>query len=94
MGLTIHYELNSTAASQEQARQAVERLRQAALDLAMSEVGEVVEVSGAACDFQNAKHGSHRWLLVQARRMIAVGEKYHPLAKFYENNGKVGLHRP
>jgi len=77
MGLTIHYSLKSNAPIPEQARQLVERLRQAALDLAMSEVGEVVEFSGAACDFHTATDDSHRWLLVQARRMASIGEAYH-----------------
>jgi hypothetical protein len=77
MGLTIHYELNAADASPKQARHLVEQLRQAALDLAMTEVGEAVEFSGAACNFQNAEHGSFRWILVQARRMISVGEEYH-----------------
>jgi len=40
MGLTIHHELRSDATSPEHARQRVEQLRQAALDLAMLEVGE------------------------------------------------------
>jgi hypothetical protein len=77
MGLSIHYSLKSDAASPEQARQLVEQLRQAALDLAMSEVGDVVEFSGAACDFQTTTDESHRWLLVQARRMIPIGGAYH-----------------
>jgi hypothetical protein len=76
MGLTIHYELNSNAASPEQARQIVEQLRQAALDLAMSEVGEVVAFSGTDCNFENAEDGLLRWLLVQARRLVSIGEKY------------------
>jgi len=45
MGLSIHYSLKSDAANPEQARRLVEQLRQAALDLAMLEVGEVVEFS-------------------------------------------------
>ena len=76
MGLTIHYSLKSDAASPEKARQLVEQLRQAALDLAMTEVGDVVEFSGPACDFHAATDDSHRWLLVQARRMIQAGEAY------------------
>jgi hypothetical protein len=76
MGLTIHYSLKSDAADAEQAQQQVKQLRQAALDLAMSEVGEVVEFSGAACDFQTAEDDSLRWLLVQARRLVAIGETY------------------
>ena len=76
MGLTIHYGLRSDAISPEQARQQVKQLRQAALDVAMSEVGEIAESSGAACDFQTAEDASSRWLLVQARRLVAVGKTY------------------
>jgi hypothetical protein len=77
MGLTIHYTLRSAVASPEKARQLVEQLRQAALDLAMSEVGEVMEFSGTACDFQTAHDDRLRWLLAQSRRMISAGEAYH-----------------
>jgi hypothetical protein len=77
MGLTIHYDLKSDATSPRKARQLVEQLRQAALDLAMSEVGQLVECSGTACRFQNAQDESLRWLLVQARRLIRVGQAYY-----------------
>ena len=77
MGLTIHYELKSAVASPEQARELVEQLRQAALDLAMSEVGEVMEFSGAASDFQTTEDDSLRWLLVQARRVLPMDGAYH-----------------
>ena len=76
MGLTIHYSLSSDATSPEQARELVEQLRQAALDLAMSEVGEIVEFAGTACNYQTAENGSLRWLLTQARRLTAIGEGY------------------
>ncbi len=75
MGLTIHYSLKSDADNPTWARQQVEKLRQAALDLPMAEVGEVVELTGAECDFHIAPD-EHRWLLVQARRMIKIGEAY------------------
>jgi hypothetical protein len=77
MGLTIHYDLKSDATSPRKARQRVEQLRQAALDLAMSEVGQLAECSGTACRFQNAQDESLRWLLVQARRLIRVGRAYY-----------------
>jgi hypothetical protein len=77
MGLTIHYSLKSDAASPELARQLVEQLRQAALDLAIKEVSEVVEFSGPACDFHTTDDESFRWLLVQARRMTPIGQRYH-----------------
>ncbi|MGO9114995.1 MAG: hypothetical protein ACLP9L_37770 [Thermoguttaceae bacterium] len=76
MGLTIHYSLKSDAPGPEQARQQVQQLRQAALDLAMTEVDDVVEFFGPACNFQTAEDESHRWLLVQARRMVSIGDTY------------------
>jgi hypothetical protein len=76
MGLTIHYTLQSAVTSPEKAKRLVEQLRQAALDLAMSEVSEVMEFSGAACDFQTAHDEHLRWLLVQSRRMTSVGKTY------------------
>ena len=79
MGLTIHYGLRSDAISPEQARQQVEQLRQAALDLAMSEVGEVVDIAGTAYDLSTAKDESLRWLLVQARRMVSIGKTFRLL---------------
>jgi hypothetical protein len=77
MGLTIHYDLQSDADSPEQARKVVERLRQAALDLAMADVGEIVEREGPACDFSTAaRDDPNLWMLVQARRLIPVGKTY------------------
>ncbi len=78
MGLTIHYKLRSDANSPERARQVVEQLRQAALDLPMSEVGEIVEIEGANCNFRTTSQDDRLcWLLVQARRMIQSGERYY-----------------
>jgi hypothetical protein len=76
MGLTIHYTLRSTVTGPEKARQLVEQLRQAALDLAMSEVSEVIEFSETAYDFQTLHDDHLLWLHVQSRRMISVGEAY------------------
>ena len=77
MGLTIHYHLRSDAAGPERARQQMEQLRQAALDLALLEVGEIVEFSGAACDFETCQDDLCCWLLIQARQLISIGETYH-----------------
>ena len=70
--------LKSDADSPVRARQLVEQLRQSALDLPMAEVGEVVELTGAECDPDIGKHedGKH-WLLIQARRMLQIGEGYY-----------------
>ena len=79
MGLTIHYSLKSDADSPVQARQLVEGLRQAALDLAMAEVSEVIELTGAECDPEigNKDDEGKRWLQIQARRMLQIGEGYY-----------------
>jgi hypothetical protein len=78
MGLTIHYSLKSDAASPSRARQLIEKLRQAALDLPMAEVSEVVELSGAECDPEiGEREDDKRWLLIQARRMLQIGEGYY-----------------
>ena len=50
MGLTVHYELQSTSDSPKKARQLLEQLRQKALDLPFKEVGEIVEFSGEGTD--------------------------------------------
>ena len=78
MGLTIHYSLKSDTDSSTRARQLVEQLRQAALDLAMTEVSEVMEFSGADCDTETRRQtGREQWLLIQARRMLQIGEGYY-----------------
>lgn len=67
MGLTIHYELHSDTRSPHEARRLVEELRKNALDLPLAEVGEVVEVHGAACNFELYDfHDPLRWLVCQA----------------------------
>ncbi len=54
MGLTVHYgiKLKDPEASAADAAKAVRAMRQLALDLPFAEVGEIVEVSGAACDYE------------------------------------------
>ena len=42
----------------------------------MSEVSDVVEFCGTDCDF-HAAEDEHQWLLVQARRMVPIGNRYH-----------------
>jgi len=63
MGLTIHYRLKSSAAD---AGALVAKLRQRALDLPFAEVGEIVDLKGKACDFDDP----NRWLLIQARQYL------------------------
>jgi len=60
MGLTIHYQL-TTAGDEARARKLVQQLRQAARDLPLQRVGEIVELQGGQCDWkQRAKDDPHR----------------------------------
>ena len=80
MGLSIHYTLQSAAGTAEQARKLVEKLRKRALDLPFAEVGEVVELTGDACNFETYD-GNHplRWLAVQARQYRERHGTYYPV---------------
>jgi hypothetical protein len=81
MGLTIHYKLRVDVNDLKGARKVLEQLRQAALDLPMAEVGELVEVEGTVCDFRAAAQDDRlRWLLIQARRIVQTGERYSLVA--------------
>jgi hypothetical protein len=72
MGLTIHYQL-ATTGDEARARDLVNRLRQAALDLPFQHVGEIVELRGDQCDWRDRpKDDPHRWLLIQARTDLAL----------------------
>jgi hypothetical protein len=77
MGLTIHYDLQYKGDCPEKARRLVELLRQAALDIALSEVGDVDEFSGIEANFHKAPNDSLRWLMIQSRRLVQIGEEYH-----------------
>jgi hypothetical protein len=73
MGLTIHYHLTTTTGDEAQARKLVQQLRQAALDLPFQHVGEIVELRGDQCDWeQRPDDDPYRWLLVQAGTHIAL----------------------
>ena len=58
MGLTIHYQLASTG-DEAHTRQLVQQLRQAALDLPLQHVGEIVELRGDQCDWKRRAAGTH-----------------------------------
>jgi len=78
MGLTIHYALHARIRSPKRAMQSVEHLRSRALDLPFKEVGEIVELAGPECDFTGRDRDDPlRWLLTQARQLVAVGDEYH-----------------
>jgi len=66
MGLTIQYSLRSTTRSTDEARNLVEQLRQRALDLPFKRVGEILDLSADACDYDKwPRDDRHRWLLIQ-----------------------------
>ena len=67
--LTIHYGLKSDSSSN--AAALVAKLRQRALDLPFTEVGEIIDLSGAACDFDHCdRDDPNRWLLIQAGQYL------------------------
>ena len=70
MGLTIHYSLHADAPDANAARQLVERLRAAAMDLPFTEVGDVVELAGDAPRFEDVEDDDLKWLLVQSTQWI------------------------
>jgi hypothetical protein len=71
MGLTIHYSLRSRVRKPEKAREQLVRLRERALDLPLKEVGDLVEITGPDCDFeQYDREHPHRWLLIQASQYV------------------------
>lgn len=77
MGLTIHYSFHSPTGSADDARRLVEQLRLHALELPFKMVGEMIDLSGAECDFEKCeKDDPHRWLLVQANQYIERDEHF------------------
>ena len=71
MGLTIHYQLRSSTRSPKTARDLIARLRSRALDLPFQQVGDLIELSGAACNFEQCRRDDpHRWLLIQAGQHV------------------------
>lgn len=70
MGLTLHYKLKAKDAS---ARNLVAALHQKAHDLPFKEVGDLVDLSGDDCDFdQRGKDDPLRWLLIQAQASVSL----------------------
>ncbi|MCH7689279.1 MAG: hypothetical protein IH899_21830 [Planctomycetes bacterium] len=80
MGLTIHYTFQNDTRSVPKARRVVEQLRQRALDLPFKEVGDLVELGGAECDFDNHDQDDpHRWMLVQAGQYIEHEDRHYTI---------------
>jgi hypothetical protein len=72
MGLTIHYKLKARGADAS-ARKLVEALHQAAHDLPFKEIGEIVDLSGDECDFdQRGKDDPLRWLVCQSSGSVRL----------------------
>lgn len=79
MGLTIHYSLQSTGSSAEQARELLVRLREKALDLPFQHVSEIIDVSGDAADIEKVdREAPNRWLLTQAEQYVVREGVFHP----------------
>ena len=71
MGLTIHWSLRSSTRSPKKARELVAWLRGRALDLPFENVGDIVELTGAECDFDALdQNDPNRWLLIQAGQHV------------------------
>lgn len=74
MGLTIHYQFHSDAGQIKQARELVNNVRARALDLPFQGVGDIIELAGKGCNFeQHATTESDRWMLIQARWWLEHG---------------------
>ena len=73
MGLTIHYQLKANGIDAAAARKLVTALHQAAHDLPFKEVGPLVAVAGAGCDYNlRDKEDPLRWLLIQAQESVSL----------------------
>src|ERR1035438_9663801 len=78
MGLTIHYQLQSTSRSPKKARQLLDQLRQKAFDLPFKEVGEIVELDGDTADFDKSdRDDPNRWLLIQAGQYVEKDDRHY-----------------
>jgi len=69
MGLTIHYELK-TKGGIKNVREFLKALREKAMDLPFKEVGEVIELKGDACNYNNVTEDDLRWMLIQATQTV------------------------
>jgi len=72
MGLTLHYQLKASGTAAV-ARKLVAALHQAAHDLPFKEVGSLVDLAGAQCDYnQRGQDDPLRWLLIQAQGSVSL----------------------
>jgi hypothetical protein len=72
MGLTIHYQLKAKG-SEAKARKLIAALHQQAHDLPFKEVGDIVDLAGDECDYnQRDKDDPLRWLLIQSQGSVSL----------------------
>jgi hypothetical protein len=72
MGLTVHYTLKAKG-TEARARKLIESLHQAAQDLPLKELGEIIDLTGDACRFDlRDKNDPLRWLLIQAEQSVEI----------------------
>ena len=72
MGLTIHYTLKAKG-TEARARKLIQSLHQAAQDLPLKELGEIIDLKGDACRFDlRDKNDPLRWLLIQAEQSVEI----------------------
>lgn len=74
MGLTISYSLKSKVRKPERAKEQVEQLRQAALDLPFASVSDITEITDVASISPEVirTDAELRWLMIQAERTVRV----------------------
>lgn len=78
MGLTVHYVLKANLPEAAAVRAAVEKIRQFALDLPFEHVGEIVDVKGDDCEFEQhraelqkgERNESLAWMQIQASESV------------------------
>ncbi|MCC6682237.1 MAG: AsnC family protein [Phycisphaeraceae bacterium] len=84
MGLTIHYSLKAPAMEVRKARSIVKQLQQHARTLPFQEVGELLKLSGEACQgWEHERNPGRKWLLTQAHRFMPHGTTFYPVAPTY-----------
>ncbi len=76
MGLTIHYHLQTTLTDHRDVRALVTSLREAAAAMPFQQVGPVKEFRDREADYnQSGRDDEDRWLKIQARRHLEVGDR-------------------
>ncbi len=85
MGLTIHYSLKAEKATTDKAKEAVEKLRQRALDLPFEQVSDIIDLKGNECDFNKMdREDPHFWLAIQSRDHLRISDKKNDEVACYD----------